>query len=322
MTPQRRRNLPAVILSFVLTLILFLLVDAERRDIQTMVVPLELPALDEEQMLLSPLPEISLTLEGRRNVLRRWSLAETPSLKLPEIHEGEHDYTLRDAQIRLPAGVTLRSIVPATVRIHVETRERRMVAVRANLRGSPPEGYELGDIDVQPARVEVSGPRSSLEGLDTVFTQTISLSQQRSTVEREVDLALHRPFLSRTDDSAIRVRVDISVEETVRVLEAVPVERLGSWPSTASVEVGAVRLRVRGPRSLVERLETEEVFVSVSLDQFDSSRPGTYTVAPAVRNLPEGIEVMDLQPRDVRVRVAEHEEAPESDDETGEEGDE
>lgn len=309
----RKENFTTAVIAFVLTLILYSLVDQDRRDIQTVVIPIELPALAEDQMLLSTLPEVSLTVEGRRSVLRRWTTEERPTIKITELDEGENDVVLRDADVRLPTGTSLRSIVPATVRVVVETRQLREVSVRANLRGMPPEGYELGEVSVSPARMSVSGPRSSLEGLDSVFTQTISLEGQRESFTREVTLSLHRPFLSQVGDDAIVVSVEISVEEETRTLEPVIIELVGAALREATLDRTELRVRISGPRSVVEGLDASDVFAVVTPDQLDSDEPGTYLVEPAVRNLPGGVEVVDVQPREVRVRLPEPDpDSPES----------
>lgn len=303
MTPERSQQLPLVLLSLVLTLVLFLLVDAERRDVHTLVLPVELPPLSDDQMVLTTLPEVNVTVEGRRNVLRRWQGDEVTPLKLRNVEEGEHEYPLRDADLRLPPGVTLRAIVPTSVRISIETRQTRSVPVRANLRGAPPEGFEVGDVSVTPANARISGPLSSLDGLDTVFTQTVSLAGQRESFSRDVDLSLHRPFLSHASGESFRVYIEITSEQTERTFEGVPVEKIGPDLEAVTVEPPSVRIRVSGPRAVVESMDPDVLFVAVTAERLPRRTPGLHLVEPDIRNLPRGVEVIDLRPESLRVRL-------------------
>ena len=104
--------------------------------------------------------------------------------------------------------------------LYVSTAERDQPTVRAlrvapDVRGVPASGYILEHIFVEPAAVQVVGPRSTIERRDTVTTVPVDVSGRRETVADTVALALPeavRPLRP----TGVRVTVRIRSEEGMR----------------------------------------------------------------------------------------------------------
>ena len=102
----------------------------------------------------------------------------------------------------------------------VATAERDQPTVRAvtiapDVRGAPAAGYVVERIVVEPAAVQVVGPRSTIERRDTVTTAPVDVSGRRETVADTVALALPdavRPLRP----TGVRVTVRIRSEEGMR----------------------------------------------------------------------------------------------------------
>jgi YbbR domain-containing protein len=97
-------------------------------------------------------------------------------LDLSEVDAGFHRIVLNGDNIELPLGLEVVRITPAAIRVEMEKRVERAIAVEPNVVGSPPHGYLIDRISVRPGSVRVSGPVSILNTLLSLNTEPIGVS--------------------------------------------------------------------------------------------------------------------------------------------------
>ena len=106
--------------------------------------------------------------------------------------EAELDVLLYDShgmQVANPPWIG--GVTPSQVQVIIiisSTQTSRASAVVPNRSGSPPSGWQLVAISVNPATVVLSGPQELLNALDSVSTSTISLNGLTGTVSRTVTI--------------------------------------------------------------------------------------------------------------------------------------
>ncbi|MGD9338997.1 MAG: diadenylate cyclase [Syntrophobacterales bacterium] len=98
-------------------------------------------------------------------------------LDLKEIGDGYHRLELNADNIELPLGMEVVRITPSTIRLDMEQRVEKKLAVQPDIVGSPPAGYQIDKIKVSPDYVKVSGPVSELRNIDSLLTEPISLTE-------------------------------------------------------------------------------------------------------------------------------------------------
>ena len=123
----------------------------------------------------------------------------------------------------LPSGARILSRSPASIEISLERRGRKSLRVRPDLEGEPAEGFQLGEVEVEPTHVWVTGARSDVLRLSEVVTETIEIAGAEESIEREVRLSLGSDHVWREEDGEVTVRVPV---------EPLPEEALESGGST------------------------------------------------------------------------------------------
>jgi YbbR domain-containing protein len=78
--------------------------------------------------------------------------------------------------IDLPLGMEVVRITPAAIRVEMEERIQKDIAVEPQIVGKPPAGYQIERISVRPGSVKVSGPKSTLDSMLSLSTESISVS--------------------------------------------------------------------------------------------------------------------------------------------------
>jgi len=117
-------------------------------------------------------------------------------------------------------------ITPAAIRVEMEERIQKDLAVEPHIVGKPPAGYELERISVKPGSVKVSGPKSTLNAMLSLSTESISVSDMQP---REGEKVLEVPLVL----APASLRLQPGQNKTVRVtIQLIPQKSSNASPMT------------------------------------------------------------------------------------------
>lgn len=278
---------------------LWLLVNAgERETEQTLLVPVELRNLSQQFIVVGQRPEfVDVRVSGPRTLLGQLS-GKKIALDLTGVRPGPSSFRVNTELLNLPRGVKLLRVTPSVLSLDIARVITRVVPVRIDLVGSPPFGYETGEIEVSPATVEVSGPAPQVERLAVVMTEALDISRLTQSVTKDLRLrGVDGEFVSYNAEQA-RVHVEIQEVITTREFRRLRVSvknaafRLLPTPLFADVWM-------RGPQRIVDklRLTDGDVFVDAS-----GQGPGDVTL-PVTVLAPPGVEVISQHPTEVDLKL-------------------
>jgi YbbR domain-containing protein len=111
-------------------------------------------------------------------------------LDLAGARSGARLFHLRTDQVRVPFGVEVTQVMPATVALEHERSVRRTVPVRPVVEGQPAEGFVVGRITVEPAQVEIVGPESRVRQVQSAMTETVAIDAARAPVKDLVTIGV------------------------------------------------------------------------------------------------------------------------------------
>ena len=100
-------------------------------------------------------------------------------LNLASARPGTRLFHLLTDEVRVPYGVQVAQVTPATISLSFERSGSRIVPVVPAVEGDPAAGYVAGRITSEPAVVEVVGPVSLLGDLKNATTEPVSIDQGR-----------------------------------------------------------------------------------------------------------------------------------------------
>lgn len=96
---------------------------------------------------------------------------------LSGIREGQAVVRIRNSDFKLPSGMEVTAVNPSSIRVLTARKERRRVPVRVATRGALGRGMHGQELIVGPSTVEIEGPASRIERVETVVTEEIDLSK-------------------------------------------------------------------------------------------------------------------------------------------------
>ena len=162
-----------------------------------------------------------LTLEGpRRDMVdvqlqaSRWASAQvSPATVLVRVDvgglsEGDNLVHLVPESVQVPTGVRVTRVSPAWATVRAARAATRTVQVVPQLMGRPAADHVLGPVVVDPATVQIKGPRTTIEARTVIETLPVDVSGRRAPVTQTVGLALPDSVYS-VDRRTVSVTVEI-----------------------------------------------------------------------------------------------------------------
>lgn len=289
------------VLSIVASLALFSLVrgaeDAQRSVFVDVVVVL--PTSATGRILLSDIPDrVRVTLRGSRALLNSIRRDDIPPIQVVLDDPQARIFYLDPERIEIPAGVEITQIAPATIPLQWAERTQRTLPVRPTIEGHPGEGLMLsGELHVRPQAVTVSGPLPEISPLDHVTTDPIALTGLGAgRHERRVPLMRLPPHAEYDGDGMANVVLELAPQIAERSLPRLEVAVVGG--DARELRPSRVRVRLRGTPATLDAMDAMQVVPYVDVSELDSDR-GAQSVPVRVRGIPEGVELIDVEPADV-----------------------
>ena len=119
---------------------------------------------------------VEVQITGKRRLVGALNPEQVSAfLDLSTIEAGFHRIELNGDNIELPLGLEVERITPTAIRIEMENRVEREIAVEPNVVGTPPDGYLVDRISIRPGSIRVSGPVSMLNRMLSLNTEPISV---------------------------------------------------------------------------------------------------------------------------------------------------
>jgi YbbR domain-containing protein len=207
------RNWQLKLLAAVLAVVVWFFVVSANRSRFGFAAPVEYVGLEAGMVLIgAPRETVDVQVEAARWAAARLAPTDVRvRVNLSRAREGDNTLPLSADDVQAPAGVNVVRIAPTSVRVSVATAATRALRVVPQLRGSPPPDVRLGRVVVEPATVQVKGPRTTIEERATVETAPVDLTDLRQSVTRTVGLQLPDsvyPTTQRTVQVTVEIRRD------------------------------------------------------------------------------------------------------------------
>jgi uncharacterized protein (TIGR00159 family) len=160
--------------------------------------------------------KVEVQITGKRRLVSALKPEQVGAfVDLHQIDAGYHQVVLNAANIELPLGLEVVRISPSTIRLDMEQRVEKKIAVKPEIVGSPPDGYQLESVSVSPESVQVNGPVSVLRKIKNLATEPVVLSElvvQNAKTVVEVPLILSPPSLRLLEGERKKVLINIQLK--------------------------------------------------------------------------------------------------------------
>ena len=281
--------------SLLLAGLMWFAISSENNTVINHVVPLGFQGLPRNMEITHETArQLALTLRGSASLLAELSNADiTAAIPLAGEEPGHKSVLLSADYVQKPFGVEVLRIDPNRVQFDLERTLGREIPVYPNVEGAPAEGYTLGKTVVVPEVVEVTGPESSIQALQSLSTLSVRIDGATASIRTSVDLDVRDPLVRLPSLAPVEVHVEIlevQAQETYRV----PADSgLADWDLSSR----SLDLTVSGPVLEVESFDPESLYFT--FETSDLAAGGE--LVPRIVGLPNSFTVVGLAPETLRV---------------------
>jgi YbbR domain-containing protein len=294
-------NLPLKIISLGLAVLLWYVIAGEKTSEMGVSVPVELQNFPRDLELTGdPTNEVEVRLRASPGIIQRLGPGDISArIDVTGAVEGERIVHLTGDSIRVPFGVQVVKVNPASITLNFERTQEKVVPIRPRLLGRPAAGYEVAESTTNPADVQVVGPKSRVHDMESAYTEPVSVEGARANVVERVHVGL--------DDPMLRIQGTPRAEVTVRIREVHETRTFAGLPidvrnGEGQVRPAQVRVVLSGPASILAQIRPEEVKPYL---EAAASRPGGL-IPIAVELAPghAGVTVKEWEPTHAALRSA------------------
>jgi YbbR domain-containing protein len=289
----------------------FLVVDWEPRGINVQldpytskVVPVQVKwgtppdNLDIRQPVLSA---SEVTVSGPDSVVKFVVAAQANVLIDPQGLPIDRDVSLIPVDILGNARTPIK-IDPPSVHVQIavfSNRKTKPVAVNPIVTGTPPSGYVVDTIAVDPPIVSVEGDPAELSTVTRADTQAIAIGGVTGSLEVDVPLALPSGVLP-IGPQTVHVTITVKPELGTRTFSAGVVLTGQQTGFDYGLTPGFSQVTIGGPVADLDRLDPASFTVSVDVNGL---APGSHVV-DLTPNLQAGLRLVSVDPSTVTITVS------------------
>jgi YbbR domain-containing protein len=254
----------------------------------------------EDMILVTETPDrVRVRLKGSRarlNAIRQENLLPV-DVKLKTREESR--YYFEKEMFDLPTGVSVVQVVPPSLTFKWVPRAVRDVPVEVFLDGKLQDGLEwAGEPEVFPDTIEVDGPRDVVNAMRTVRSMEVDVTGlEAGVVQRDIPL-VGAPANTNFETQTVLVTLRVQQKLSDRVLSPLRVDAEGVVPR--ALRPRAVAARIRGPELIVKQLNPASILAIVNLTGTLATK-SSVSVPVELRGLPDGVEVVAIEPASVTV---------------------
>ncbi len=228
------------------------------------------------------------------------------------IGETKIDIAHNNVYLPYPNQTSLLQISPSEVSVTLDEMTSKSVPIRPHLRGNPHPDYQLGEWRVDPEQAEVQGPKSYLEHLELIYTETIDISNQTMSFNERVSIKPASPLISVIRPARASARIEIQERIIERAFTDFNVSVLPEETEPGfRVEPETVTLTLTGPAALLNRLRPAELQLVADWTEMP---PGEHQISPVLVTDHEKLLTINIDPELVTVFIPKAEPEQDNDD--------
>lgn len=184
------------------------------------------------------------------------------------------------------------TIEPSNVEVSIPIENTKRVGIAMDLSGQPAAGYVVSSISVFPGEILVTGKQQALEGINSLKTEKIDITEGTEDVNKEVKLIMPEGIELVNANEKVNIYVNIekitTSEMTVGNIEYV---NLAEGLELDSIQ-GGMKVSLRGAESLVaDAANTIKFYVDLK-----NANEGT-NMLNVLWEAPQGIEIVGVAPQ-------------------------
>jgi len=290
------------LLSVALAGILWVYVNSMQEKERFLTIPVEVRNISENYILTSEPPEfVQLVLRGRDEPLSLVNEGDLIAyIDLEMNSQGETKKIVKVERRGIPRGVSIKEIRPRLVDVQIEDAKKKMVKVVPVVVTDLPLGYSFEKFLIEPSEVEIQGPASYIETVESVNTKRIDIQDMTETTVMDIEVETGSDKIRLVKDQPVSIKIFIKEEFVLKRVSDVAVFPFnvaeGLIPDLMEQKA---TLLIKLPKRLESGFSDELVYVFV--DCMDIHDVGAYELPIVFQSGIEEATLVEVEPSMVSI---------------------
>jgi uncharacterized protein (TIGR00159 family) len=205
----------AAVVSFLFVTSIWFVFARGMDTIVTLDVPVEYMNRPQEMEILdTSVNNVRFQLSGSSAILKSISPDQAQvRLDLSKGVVGKNSFTITNKNVSLPPGVLLKEIEPDVIDVTLDEQVEKELPIQVDWVGKFPSHLILAQVKIKPEKTVVTGGRSILEKLLTIYTEKVRLDNIEKSGEINVSLTLKPASLKVVQGSNEQIKITYIVKE-------------------------------------------------------------------------------------------------------------
>lgn len=300
----RTQNVLLTAVSVGLAVLLWFQVSEEERSEIILSIPLEYRNLPKGFEILSDgglLTTVNVWVRGTTATIKTLQPREVRAwVDLTGAGPGDRIFEMSSTNVQVPYDFAVLRISPSQIRLRIEEIVTRRVPVIPQLEGKPPEGTALVGTFVTPPEVEIVGPKSAVDSIKRVITDSIDLSSINGDFTRKVNAGVENSAVRLGKTKEVVVSLRVSVIKDMLTLRHVALSVEGS-KGTVRFLPKVIRVELQATKPMLKKVIPAEVRAVVDVKGL---KPGVYELTPKIVGFDDkNVSVTTVDPVRVHVEI-------------------
>ena len=287
--------------SLLLAIVLWYLVGGEDRIDKNVMVPIEIINLPRDLVISNQFKkEIEVTVSGPRSlILEMANRAVTRQVDLSTATPGTMVIENTNKHIPVVRGITVQRVQPSSIILSLDKLIQKQFPVAARTTGQLAHGYYLKGVKIDPEKISITGPFTTLSQVDHFFTKEINLEGAKQSMQLQVPLELGPAIVELIGETSVTADVTIGLEtvpmsfDTIKVSAVVDGQKREVLPDQVKVVANIPKLL------LDKKVDLKTLLTAVTVKKEGDVNLKVKIIPRADVELP--IEIVSLVPDVVRL---------------------
>ncbi len=251
-----------------------------------------------------PVQEVTFMIEGPRAFVR--TVSEREDRLVIDLNRANakkqlnFSIDINPAQLNLPFGMVVERVLPRRLDIKLEKKASKIVPLKLQFSGQLPDKLSLGKTRLEPAEVEVYGPRSLISKLKEIPVRPIELDSLPGHETVPVEIALSDERMTITGGFDVKFHYQLKASSSNLTLKGLPIRYLSEKRKIiGNMKFATVKLLV------AEKVLKSRSNVSSSVQvwaDIPSNAQGRVEV-PLKVILPPSMHLLEISPKSIIVNI-------------------
>lgn len=220
-----RKDLLLKVISLCLGTLLWYLVVGEDQVDMNIQVPMEILNLPENLVISNQFKkELDVTIRGPRSIiqeLRNRNISRP--VDLSKAQPGSIVIKNMKDSIPLPRGITVLQLQPANITLSIDQLIQKTIPIHTVTEGEVTPGYKLRQITLDPDKIVVSGPQTTLNSVLSLKTYVINLDGLNHSITLPVHLNLTPEFINLIGETIVVAKIEVQEKLVTKKVGKIPI---------------------------------------------------------------------------------------------------